>query len=202
MSTTPDANRGNVDRPSNVLLLAPSVEREADAVCEELLHATGTNRTHALLVTCLASPADRLARWTGRGGDPDRTTVIDVDTSARSAAATAGTGGALGVPNATVERVPDATDLIELGDVLERHLAAEEGEQTSLCVHSVSDLLQATDTESMFKFLEVLTSAVERADAVAHYHVNPDVHDPETVATLEVLFETVVDLRDGGVTGH
>jgi len=202
MSTTPDANGGDVDRPSNVLLLAPSVERDADAVCEELLHTTGTDRTHALLVTCLASPADRLAAWTGRGGDPARTTVIDVETASRSAAATAGTGESLGVPNATVEHVPDATDLIELGNVVERHLAAEGGEQTSLCLYSLSDLLQATDTRSVFKFVEVLTSAVERAGAVAHFHVNPDVHDPETVATIEVLFETVVDLRNDGVVGH
>jgi len=201
MSTTPDANRDDIDRPSNVLLLAPSAASDADAVCEELLHATGSDRTHALLVTPLDSPADRLSTWTDRGDDPARTTVIDVDTGARSAAATASASASPGVPNATVEFVPDATDLLGLGETLDDHLTSTGDERTSLCVHSLSALLGATDTESVFKFLEVLTSAVERADAVAHYHLNPDVHDPETVTTLEVLFEAVVDLRTDGVTG-
>lgn len=197
MSTTPDANGGTDGRPSNVLVLAPSVGGHEDTVCEELLHATGSPRTHALIVTCLDSPADRLATWTDRGADPARTTVVDVDTTTRSAAATAGTASTTGrdVPNVTVESLPDVADLVELGETVDRYLDDAEW-TTSLCLHSVTDLLGANDRASVFKFLEVLTSSVDRAGAVGHYHLNPDVHDPETVATIEVLFDTVVDLRD------
>ena len=193
MSTAPDTNGGSDGRPSNVLLLTPSVGGREDAVCEELLHATGSPRTHALIVTCLESPAERLATWTDRGEDPARTTVVDVDTRTRSAAAAAGADGPV-LPTATVESLRDPTDLVELGETVDRHLDTDEW-TTSLCVHSVSDLLGATDRESVFKFLEVLTSSVSRAGAVAHYHFDPNVHDPETVATIEVLFDTVVGLR-------
>ena len=61
---------------------------------------------------------------------------------------------------------------------------------------SVSDLLQSADLESVFRFLEVLTRNVHRAGGVAHYHLTTDVHDPETVETLETLFDAVLDLRE------
>lgn len=204
MSITPDANGGDTDRPSNVLLLAPSIGADEDAVCEELLHSTGTHATHALVVTYLDSPTERLGAWTDRGGDPERTTVVDVDTQARSTAvdATGDAGPTPGGPesrlaDATVDHVADPDALVTLGEVLDRHLSGREGETTSLCFHSLTDVLGVVDREQAFKFLEVLTRSVEHAGAIGHYHLDPDVHDPETVATLEVLFDVVVDLRGG-----
>ncbi len=184
----------------NVLLLAPSVGGHEDEVCGELLHGPG-EREHALLVTCMASPAERLDVWTDHeDGRPENATVVDVEAAARSTAAAAGTDGA---PNALVESVDAGTDLVGLGEVVDRHLSdlAATG-QASVCVHSVSDLLQRAEEPAVFKFLEVLTSAVDRAGAVAHYHMNPDVHDPETVETFEVLFDSVVDLRTADVGGE
>jgi len=182
----------------NVLLLAPSVGGHEEEVCRELLHGPG-EREHALLVTCMESPADRLSVWTDHeNGHPENATIIDVEAPARSTAATAADGA--GAPNAVVESVGEETDLVGLGDVVDRHLTAlaSEGEP-SVCVHSVSDLLQRAQEDAVFKFLEVLTSTVERAGAVAHYHMNPDVHDTETVRTFEVLFDSVVDLRTANV---
>ncbi|QLH80140.1 DUF7504 family protein [Halosimplex pelagicum] len=200
MSTNPD-DSGSTETPLNVLLLAPSVGGHEDGVCRELLHGPG-ERERALLVTCMESPAERLDVWTDHeDGRPENATVVDVEAAARSTAATA--AGADGAPNTLVESVGSETDLVELGDVIDRHLAdlASEGE-TTVCVHSVSDLLQRADERAVFKFLEVLTSTVERAGAVAHYHMNPDVHDPETVETFEVLFDSVVDLRTANVAGE
>ncbi len=187
----------------NVLLLAPSVGSHEDEVCGELLHGPD-ERERALLVTCMESPADRIAVWTdhedGRATDA---TVVDVETAARSTAAAGADGtvaGANGAADAMVESVDAETDLAGLGDVVDRHLSslAADGD-TAVCVHSVSDLLQRGEEEAVFKFLKVLTSTVERAGAVAHYHMNPDVHDPETVRTFEVLFDSVVDLRTANV---
>ncbi|QLH75809.1 hypothetical protein HZS55_00155 [Halosimplex rubrum] len=200
MSTNPD-DSGSTETPLNVLLLAPSVGGHEDEVCRELLHGPGEPE-RALLVTCMESPAERLDVWTDHeDGRPESATVVDVEASARSTAATA--AGADGAPNTLVESVGPGTDLAGLGDVIDRHLAelASEGEVT-VCVHSVSDLLQRAEERAVFKFLEVLTSTVERTGAVAHYHMNPDVHDRETIETFEVLFDSVVDLRTANVAGE
>lgn len=199
MSTDQDEHSGSTETPSNVLLLAPSVGGHEEEVCGELLHGPG-ERERALLVTCMESPAERLDVWTDHeDGRPEDATVVDVEAAARSTAA-ATPAEADGPSNAVVESVDPETDLAGLGDVIDRHLSAlaSEGE-TTVCVHSVSDLLQRAEERAAFKFLEVLTSTVERAGAVAHYHMNPDVHDPETVETFEVLFDSVVDLRTATV---
>ncbi|WP_123536444.1 DUF7504 family protein [Halosimplex salinum] len=196
MSTTPDEDRGSTEMPSNVLLLAPSIGEQGDEVCRELLHGTG-QRHHRLIVTCMESPRQRLAACADHE-HAGEVTVVDVETAARSAVAAS--ADSAGPTDAVVEHAPAETDLVGLGDVIDRHLTrlSAEGE-TAVCFHSVTALLQRADEPAVFKFLEVLTSTVERADAVAHYHVNPDVHDPETVRTFEVLFDSVVDLRTANV---
>lgn len=189
--------------PMNVLLLAPAVGGHEDEVCGELLHGPD-ERERALLVTCMESSADRLAVWTDHeGGRAADATVVDVEAAARSTAAAGANetaGGPDGAADAVVESVDAETDLAELGGVVDRHLSslAADGD-TAVCVHSVSDLLQRGEEEAVFKFLKVLTTTVERSGAVAHYHMNPDVHDPETVRTFEVLFDSVVDLRTANV---
>jgi len=201
MSTNPDESE-STETPLNVLLLAPSVGGHEDEVCGELLHGPA-ERERALLVTCMNSPAERLDVWTDHeNGRPEHATVVDVEAAARSTAATTATGTD-GAPNTLVESVDSETDLAGLGDVIDRHLTelASEGE-TAVCVHSVSDLLQRAEERAVFKFLEVLTSTVDRAGAVAHYHMNPDVHDRETIETFEVLFDSVVDLRTANVAGE
>ncbi|WP_415378762.1 hypothetical protein [Halosimplex sp. TS25] len=200
MSTRPDADREGTEMPSNVLVLAPSVGGQQSDICGELLHGPD-GRSHGLLVTCMESPAERLAAWTDHDhAEPGDATVIDVETAARSTAAV--DAEATAPTNAVVEVVPAEADLVDLGETVDRHLSrlTTDGE-TAVCVHSVSDLLQRADERAVFKFLEVLTSSVDGADAVAHYHMNPDVHDAETVRTFEVLFDSVVDLRTASVSG-
>lgn len=193
MSTTPDANRGGTGGPSNVLLLASSVDDSETTACSELLGATDPAQSHVVLTTRLQSPAQRLAAWDDHVGvRPAETTVVDVSTAARSAAATESDDESLW-PSATIERVADG-DLLELGKTLDAALGTTERD-TALCVHSVSDLLQTAERERVFRFLEVLTRCIERTEGVAHYHLNPDVHDRETLETLAVLFDSVVDLR-------
>ena len=192
MSTRPDANDDEPRTPANVLVLAPTIGQQVSEVCSELLHGPN-GRDNGLLITCLEPPADRLAVWTDHQcGGTDDVTVVDVETAARSAART----GSAAAVDAVVDTVDTDADLVAVGDTIDRHLDRLSGEgETGACVHSVTDLLQHADERAAFNFLEVLTSSVGRQDAVAHYHMNPDVHDPETIRTFEVLFDSVVDLR-------
>jgi hypothetical protein len=183
-----------------VLLLASGVDDCEAAACRELSETTHPSRSHVVLATGLQSPDERLADWEDDVGvRPAETTVVDLATATRSAAAStgdssAGTGVSDRWPDATVEHV-DAGDLFGLGETLDTALG-DSDRSTTLCVRSVSDLLQSADIERVFKFLEALTRSVERAGGVAHYHLNTDVHDPETVETIAVLFDAVVDLRE------
>jgi len=209
MSAKSNSDGDETGQPSNVLLLTSAVDDCEAAACRELSETTHPSRSHVILATGLQSPRERLADWEDDVGvRPAETTVVDLATATRSAAAStasvASTGetpsgptGPDGVDrwaDATVERVAEG-DLLELGETLDGALGGSD-RPTTLCVRSVSDLLQSADVETVFRFLEALTRGVDRAGGVAHYHLNTDVHDAEIVETLEVLFDAVVDLND------
>ncbi|MEF8853852.1 MAG: hypothetical protein V5A28_15775 [Haloarculaceae archaeon] len=195
MSAISDPDESESDRASNVLLLTAAGGDSECAACRELLEQNPLSQSHVVLTTGLGSAADRLADWDADiGVRPAETTVVDVATATRSAAATAGADEADRWPGATVERV-DAGDLLGLGERLDGALTGSD-RPTTLCVHSVSDLLQSADRRAVFGFLEALTRNVDRAGAVAHYHLVADLHDAETVDTLAVLFDAVVDVSD------
>lgn len=195
MSTTPDPNPARIDGLSNVLLLAPTVGQSEATACGRLSSATDPETSHLVLVSGLKSPTEQLADWDEHAGArPAETTVVDVSGSARSATA-AQSGGSDLWPEVTVERVPGG-DLLALGETIDSVLTRS-CEPPLVCVRSVTDLLQSADEDDVFRFLEVLTGTVDRAGGTGHYHLDPDVHDPETVRTLAVLFDAVVDLREG-----
>jgi len=206
MSAKSNSDGDETGQPTNVLLLTSAVDGCEAAACRELSETTHPSRSHVILATGLQSPRERLADWEDDVGvRPAETTVVDLATATRSAAAsTASTGetpagptGPDGVDrwaDATVERVAEG-DLLGLGETLDAALTGSD-RPTTLCVRSVSDLLQSADVETVFRFLEALTRGVDRAGGVAHYHLNTDVHDAETVETLAVLFDAVVGLND------
>jgi len=202
MSVRPDRNAEETEVPSNVLLLTSAADDCAVTACRELSERTPAERSHVILATGLQSPQERLDDWDDQVGvRPAETTVVDVATATRSVDASAGGGerpldrpASPGWADARVERVPES-DLLGLGETLDAALSRSD-RPTTLCTWSVSDLLQSADLESVFRFLEVLTRNVHRAGGVAHYHLTTDVHDPETVETLEVLFDAVLDLRE------
>lgn len=71
---------------------------------------------------------------------------------------------------------------------------AEEGDghPTTVCFHSVTALLQFAELPRVFRFLYTLASRVASSGARAHYHLDPNAHDEQTVTALTPLFDAVV----------
>lgn len=201
MSVRSNSNGDENGRTSNVLLLTGAGDGCEGTACRELSERNAPAQSHVILATGLGSATDRLADWDAEVGvRPAETTVVDVGTATRSAAATAAAATGDTWPGVTVEHV-DARDLLGLGETLDGALTRSD-RPTTLCVRSVGDILQSADLETVFKLLEALTRNVERAGGVAHYHLNADVHDEETLDTLAMLFDAVVDVSDHSGADH
>lgn len=71
-----------------------------------------------------------------------------------------------------------------------------DGNRVVVCFHSVIALLQYAVVRRAFKFLDELTSRLARANAVAHFHLNPGALDEQTINRLLPLFDAVVDLTE------
>ena len=86
-----------------------------------------------------------------------------------------------------------------LGETISRVL--EEHEPTagkiSIEFDILSELVSTFELQEVFKFLHVLTSRCDRADALSHYYFDPRAESESTVNVLDQLFDVRITAEDG-----
>ncbi|MFB6173645.1 MAG: hypothetical protein ABEI39_03300 [Halobacteriales archaeon] len=177
----------------NVLVLAPAISRETARACRRL-RADEPGDHDLLLATFTRAGADDLDRWL-EGTTPGRVLVVD-------AAPTEGSHRVGNRKGVTAETVSSPGNLTEIGVAVTKHLSAFEEREAPLtaCVRSLTALLQYTDAEGAYRFLNVMTGRLAAVEARAHYHLDPSAHDEQTVRSLSSLFDAVVESGTGGLT--
>lgn len=182
---------------SNVLLLAPSLGGRGSAVCHDLLAQTPPSETNVLAVTYTDTPVEWVDDWLDHVGvSPVRGGIVSIGQVEKS----------IDDPSWAVKTVENPTDLtgvgIELSELLSgMSTAAADEEHIAFCFDGITSLLQYADLQRAFRFLHVVTGRVKSVDGVGHYHLDPEAHDRQTLATLKGLFDAVVEVdRDGNWT--
>jgi hypothetical protein len=179
---------------SNVLLLAPSLGGQGGDVCLDLLSRTPPSETNVLAVTYTDTPEEWVENWTTHAGvSPIRGGIVSI-----------GQGGTdVSDPSWAVKTVENPSDLTGIGIELSELLsgmatAASEGEHVAVCFDGITSLLQYADLQRAFRFLHVVTGRVKTVGGTGHYHLDPEAHDSQTLATLKGLFDAVVEVHDDG----
>jgi len=122
---------------------------------------------------------------------PRRCGIICVDESIQPS----GSGPVGSGVVACVENSMDLTGVgIRAGDYFENH----GGTDTVVTFDSLTALLQYVDLDRAFRFLRVLVDRVPTVGVVERYHVDPNAHEDEVLATLSSLFDAVARFDDGG----
>lgn len=195
--------RSSVADASNVLFLAPSLGEAGEERCLDLFVPSDPTGTRLLGVSYTRT-ADRwldlLREHVER--PPSDLAVVSVGTTTRSAAAASGDARRA---NGVVQTVESPDDLTGLGITLGQQLSAwteTSDEPVTVCFDSLTVLLQYVDLQRAFRFLHVLSGRVESMGVNAHYHLDPDAVDEQTVATLTSLFEAVLRYEDGEWQAH
>lgn len=192
MSPASHSINNYVRRSSSVLLLAPSHEPPDDSACTDLLTRSPPAETNVLSVTLSASPAERLSVWQ-READcelPARATILDARREMTKARLPASEAASI-----SVRGVRENADLYDIGLAIASQLGAWENadETTVVCLHSVTALLAAYDTEGVISLITALNDLCERLGVIAHHHVDPAEHDEETLTTLRPLYDAVIE---------
>ncbi|WP_458210534.1 DUF7504 family protein [Haladaptatus sp. NG-SE-30] len=187
--------------PSNILLLESSFSDDTDKACQDLMTVTNPADENVLLVTTKKSPNKQLFRWKNSiDASPNQVGIISLGGHVRSVSSTSNeNSSSLSASPPTIETVaPD--DLTGVGIKIMEFITQWEKEQPEssrlqlvICFDSLTTLLQYSDVQRVFRFLHVLTGRIEAKGGVAHYHLEADAHDSKTLATLNVLFDSVVD---------
>lgn len=179
---------------SNVLLLVPSLQSHGRGACLDLLTQTPPGETSILAITYTQSAREWIDEWTETVGTPPaRGGVVSVGQS--SPAVDDPSWAAAGVENPS-----DLTGIgIELSELLSQiGAAADDDEHIAVCFNSVTPLLQYADLQRTFRFLHVVTGRVKTVEGVGHFHLDPEAHDNQTLATLKGLFDAVVEVNEDG----
>ncbi|GAA0518917.1 hypothetical protein GCM10008992_18660 [Halorubrum aquaticum] len=173
-------------------MLAPSQESPDDGACIDLLTHDPPEHTNVLSVTLSASPAERLSVWQREAGSelPTRVTIVDGRREMTTDRLPVSESGSI-----SVRGLPEDADLHDVGFAIASQLGAwkDTDETTVLCLHSVTRLLAAYETDRVIALITALNRLCERLGVIAHSHVDPDAHDEETVATLRPLYDTVIE---------
>lgn len=178
---------------SNTLVLAPAFSGDEDDLCTSLLTGTPPAETNQLWVTFSDDVATRLAAWDEREGSrPADLGIVEVGggTGERAVPETDG------VETMHVSRPGDLTGAgVRLSELL-GHLEGSDA-RIAACFYGLTVPLQYVDHGRLYRFLEVVVERMREVDAVAHYHMDPNVVDDERLRTLRSLFDTVVEHEDG-----
>jgi hypothetical protein len=119
--------------------------------------------------------------------DSSRLAVVDVTPSGRTPP-----------PGVRVETVGDAEDLTGIGIAVTQLVkqAARSDVPTVVCFDSLTPLLQYSDVERCYRFLDTTTSRLNQVCAVSHAHIDPAAHDEQTLQQLASVFDAVVRYDD------
>ncbi|MBP1987973.1 DUF7504 family protein [Halolamina salifodinae] len=195
--TLPD----RLDGANSTLLLSSSFSDGEN--CAELLRPSAADDTNVLWVSYTKSPDQQLRRWRAHTDDrPAEMGMVSVEDSTRSVAADAGGDGgpSLPGPNAPIETVNSPNDLTGLGIRITEFLSdwADNDNRTVVCFDSLTALLQYVELDTAYEFLHIITGRMASAGAFAHFHMDPDAHDEQTVEIVTSLMDAVVEVDEDG----
>jgi len=185
----------------SVLVLSSQFSNQWPMACSEFLSRDDGTEMAVLCLTITGSPAAHVRNWERHGVLPARAAFIDVAGESHSSFDAPTVTGVRATDldadvAITVEQVASPANLTQLGIQLTRCLdslpGADADAQLVVCFNSITALLQYVDVEQTFKFLHIITDRFSDANALAHFHLDPDAHAEETINTLLPLFDAAV----------
>ena len=186
----PPAEGSNAE---NVLILSSGADGRSDRTCAEHLHVPGQQAEAVIFVTMTDSPDQRVQVLRSHAQRPPARVGVVCAGEARR-----GGGSPQGVAVRTVE---NPADLARLGVGISDALSSwSDQHPTTVCFHSLTALLQFVELSRVFRFLYTLGGRVASSGARAHYHLDPEAHDQQAVATLRPLFDSVLEVDEDGST--
>jgi hypothetical protein len=172
----------------NLLVFAPAMSDAKDGLCHDLLGRTPPASLDVLQVS-YTRPPDRLVElWRERHDDlPANYRVVDVGARARAPGQAEGDRTPASV---TVTRA-NLNDLTGLA--MEWRNAFNEFARTdndlAVCLDSITAMLQYVTVEEAYRFVHMATGQIHELAGQAHFHLDPNAHDDQTISTMKTAFD-------------
>jgi len=164
----------SVARPSNVLISSAEGTRSPVAV-------DGKGAT-AFVIVSLADAVEEPLGFLkdANGGSPDSVHVIGIEGTVRRGRYD------------SVRSVTGPDDLTGLSVCIGEALTELEDEYVYLYFNDITTLLQYTDLNTVYRFLNVITGRLRASGVVGFFGITPTFHDETEIATLRHLLDGTV----------
>jgi len=193
-------SESHVEPGTNLLVLSPPFEDQTGPICSRLLAGDDPDDRHVLCVS-FTHPLDQwIEDWAAAiDSEPASWTFVKMsDTHTDPVPADLGIDLAVD----DVRTVPNPGDVTGLALAFTKYRdGIENPAQISLCVHSLTPMLQYVPLETAYRFLNWLTDQVRSDEATAHCHIDPSAHDERTISRLSTLFDDRLEVAPVGERG-
>jgi KaiC/GvpD/RAD55 family RecA-like ATPase len=184
----PDFENATIEPGTNLLVTGPSLSGKRRLAFEAL--AQGSNQGEGSVIITTRDSADRvIADYRSLLADPDSAHLGIVDCVTQHQGRS---------PSDTdiVKYASSPTDMTGIGikfsDFLEEFYTERGVRQNRIVLDSISTLLMYSDLQTVFRFMHVLTSRIEDANAIGIFVIESTAHDDEAMNTLKQLFDGLV----------
>ena len=177
-----------VSRGTNTLILSPLSPSGLDAYLNRVASSCPT-QPNLVAISHTQPPREWLPAWKAYVGEmPARSVFVNG-------------GSADDDADGEFDRVisADPADPMSVVVPVEKQLAAWESTDadTVVSLQTLSVLLQYSDPDTVFRYLNLVTHKVRAVDARGYYQMDPELHDEATLNALKVLFDTVETVSEG-----
>ena len=169
-------------RGSNTLILSPLSPSGLEAYLSRVASSCPP-QPNLVAISYTQPPEEWVSAWKAYVGEmPDRSVFVK--------------GGSVTADaDSEFDRVlsADPADPMSVVVPIEKQLAAWESTDadTVVSLQTLSVLLQYSDADTVFRYLNLVTHKVRAVGAHGYYQIDPELHDESTVNALKVLFDTV-----------
>lgn len=195
---------GAIDPPAVLLVELPRFDERDTTACIDLLTAAPASDEKLLIVSMTETIGKTHRRWDDHVGQhPDEFAVVSASFAEDGPAGTnEGLDGASEANWLVTHRIDDPGDLTGLGVTISSQLEdwADDGEQVVVCVRSLTAMLQYVGSEELVRFLSELRRHLDAAGAIAHFHVDPQAMDEQSLAAIRSAVDAVVVADDESST--
>ena len=183
-----------LDDATIVLVLESPAAPGRDEVCRSFFIDGRLTEGNVLLVSLARQVDERLELF--RGDDlPFPRNLAIVSAEDGIGATRTETGSSEVSTGVAVRTVSDPSDLPKLGMSITSVLGGwPEDEGVLVCLDSLTELLRRVELQRVYRFVHILSDRLAGLDAQVHVHLDGDACDERTLATLEPLFDAVVEV--------
>ena len=188
----PEFDDKSIDPGTNILVSGPPLSGKRRLAFEALAH--GANDGEGAVIVTTRDSSDRvLTDFQALLDAPDDSHVGIVDCVTQYQ-------GRSTKDTDIVKYASSPTDMTGIGikfsEFVEEFYTERGVTQNRVAIDSLSTLLMYSDLQTVFRFMHVLTSRIEDAEAIGVHVIESSAHDAETMNTLKQLFDGMVTVDE------